>query len=56
EGEAVMPKNIKKLTKPLNMASIAHILNDVSVDTVIKDTSDPDFDPLTDIHYDDPRR
>lgn len=55
EGEAVMPKNIKKLTKPLNMASIVHILNDVSVDTVIKDASDPDFDPMTDIHCDDPR-
>lgn len=56
EGEAVMPRNVKRLVKPLNMASIAHIFNDISVDTVVKDTSDPDFNPLIDIHYDDPRR
>ncbi|MCM1054455.1 MAG: HAMP domain-containing histidine kinase [Bacteroides sp.] len=56
EGEAIMPKNITRLTEPLNMASIVHVLNDISVDTAVKDVNDPDFDPLTDIHYDDPRR
>lgn len=56
EGEWTFPKNVNRLNKPVHMASIARILNEISFDAVIKDSSDPDFDPQKDIHYDDPRR
>lgn len=55
EGENVTPKNVRSVRKPFNMALMANILNNVFLDTVIKDSSDCDFDPLVDIHYDDPR-
>lgn len=56
EGEGVLPRNVQRINKPVHMASIARTLNSVPFDSVIKDISDPDFDPLKDIHYDDPRR
>lgn len=56
EGEGISPRNIQRLNKPVHMASIARILNSVPFDAVVKDIADPDFDPLKDIHYDDPRR
>lgn len=56
EGGGIMPKNVHRLSKPVNMAAVSRILNETVLDTVIKDSSDPDFDPRRDIHYDDPRR
>ncbi len=56
EGKGIMPKNVHRLSRPVNIASLSRILNEAVLDTVIKDSSDPDFDPRRDIHYDDPRR
>ena len=56
EGSEIMPQNVRRLSKPVNMAAVSRIMNETVLDTVIKDSSDPDFDPRRDIHYDDPRR
>ena len=56
EGEGVFPRNVYRISKPVHMASISRVLNNYSFDPVIKESSDPGFDPLKDIYYDDPRR